>query len=71
MAPGMIKYVANTEDVEFGEPAASGGYGDYTSTQLHAIAAGAGTTYEQMTGDLSRVNYSSIRAGLVEVRKMI
>lgn len=71
VSPGLIKYLANTDSVDFGAPAASGGYGDYTSTQLHAIAAGIGCTYEQLTGDLSRVNYSSIRAGLVEFRQSI
>lgn len=71
MSPGLIKYIANTEGVEFGSPASSSGYGDYTTTQLRAIAAGAGVTYEQLTGDLSGVNYSSIRAGLVEFRQMV
>jgi lambda family phage portal protein len=71
VSPGMIKYLANTDGVDFGAPTSSGGYGDYTSTQLHAIAAGIGCTYEQLTGDLSRVNYSSIRAGLVEYRQSI
>ncbi|WP_136419964.1 phage portal protein [Herbaspirillum sp. ST 5-3] len=71
VSPGMIKYLSNAEGVEFGAPAASGGYGEYTATQLHAIAAGAGVTHEQLTGDLSRVNYSSIRAGLMEFRELI
>jgi lambda family phage portal protein len=35
------------------------------------LAAGTGTTYEQLTGDLSRVNYSSIRAGLIEFRREV
>jgi len=33
------------------------------------VAAGAGITYEQLTGDLKGVNYSSIRAGLLEFRR--
>ena len=33
------------------------------------IAAGVGLTYELLTGDLSQVNYSSIRAGLIEFRR--
>ena len=37
--------------------------------QLHAVAAGVGLTYELLTGDLSQVNYSSIRAGLIEFRR--
>ncbi|TAE80791.1 MAG: phage portal protein [Alphaproteobacteria bacterium] len=39
--------------------------------KLHAIAAGLGITYEQLTGDLSQVNYSSLRAGLLEFRRWI
>ncbi|HYD79837.1 MAG TPA: phage portal protein [Paucimonas sp.] len=71
VSPGMIKYLSNTEGVDFGAPASSGGYGEYTSTQLHAIAAGAGVTYSQLTGDLSQVNYSSMRGGLIEFRTMM
>lgn len=71
VAPGMIKYLSNSEGVDFGNPASSGGYGDYTDTQLHAIAAGAGVMYSQMTGNLSKFNFSSYRAGLVEFRQMI
>jgi lambda family phage portal protein len=71
VAPGMIKYISNSEGVEFGNPASGGGYGDYTETQLHAIAAGAGVMYSQMTGNLSRFNFSSYRAGLVEFRQLI
>ncbi|GKS79292.1 hypothetical protein wHmb_05450 [Wolbachia pipientis] len=37
--------------------------------QLRAIAVGMGITYEQLTGDLTGVNYSSIRAGLIEFRR--
>lgn len=71
VAPGMIKYLSDSEGVDFGSPASSGGYGEYTKTQLHAIAVGGGTTYEQMTGDLSQVNFSSMRAGLVEFRQLV
>lgn len=71
VSPGMIKYVTNSEGVEFGTPSSSGGYGEYTKTQLHAIATGAGVMYSQMTGDLSSFNFSSYRAGLVEFRQII
>src|SRR5690606_22387542 len=37
--------------------------------QLRAAAAAIGITYEQLTGDLSGVNYSSIRAGTLEFRR--
>jgi lambda family phage portal protein len=67
--PGMIEYLPAGKDVRFAAPAASGGYPEYMRMQLHAIAAGLGLTYELLTGDLSQVNYSSIRAGLIEFRR--
>lgn len=69
MTAGMIAYMDDTQDVKFGQPAAMGGYGEYTKSHLHAIAAGAGVTYDQMTGDLSDVNFSSLRAGMIEYRR--
>ena len=67
--PGMIEYLEPGRDVKFASPSASGGYAEYMRLQLHAIAAGVGLTYELLTGDLSQVNYSSIRAGLIEFRR--
>jgi len=69
--PGMIEYLPSGKDVRFATPGASGGYAEYMRVQLHAIAAGVGLTYELLTGDLSQVNYSSIRAGLIEFRRRI
>lgn len=70
LAPGQIEYLKPGEAVEFGHPSPSGGYGDYTRTQLRAAAAGIGVTYEQLTHDLSQVNYSSARVGLLEFRRV-
>jgi lambda family phage portal protein len=67
--PGMIEYLEPGKDVRFATPSAAGGYADYMRMQLHAVAAGVGLTYELLTGDLSQVNYSSIRAGLIEFRR--
>ncbi len=44
-------------------------YETFKRVQLRRIAAGMGITYEQLTGDLTGVNYSSIRAGLLEFRR--
>ena len=58
------------EDIKFSEPADLGGqYAEFMRTQLRAVAMGLGLTYEQFTGDLTGVNYSSIRAGMVEFRR--
>ena len=67
--PGMIEYLEPGKDVKFATPSANGGYAEYMRLQLHAVAAGVGLTYELLTGDLSQVNYSSIRAGLIEFRR--
>lgn len=69
--PGMIEYLQPGEDVRFGNPSSDGNYESYERVQLHAIAAGLGITYEQLTGDLSQVNYSSLRAGLLEFRRLV
>jgi capsid protein len=69
--PGMIEYFPSGKDVRFATPGASGGYAEYMRVQLHAIAAGVGLTYELLTGDLSQVNYSSIRAGLIEFPRSV
>lgn len=71
ISPGLIKYLTEGESVSFGTPAAVGGYGEYTTSQLHAIAAGAGVTYAQLTGDTSRSNYTSHRAGLREFYALV
>ncbi len=58
------------EDIKFSEPSDVGGsYEAFMKQQLRAIAVGMGITYEQLTGDLTNVNYSSIRAGLIEFRR--
>lgn len=71
LSPGIIEYLGDGEGVTFGSPSSSGGYADYTATQLRAIAAGSGCTYEQLTGDYSKVTYLSARAALIEYRQMV
>ena len=71
LSAGMVQYLKPGQEITFGAPQSSGGYADYTKTQLRAIAAGVGITYEQLTGDLSGVNYSSIRAGMVEFHRSV
>jgi len=69
--PGLIAYARGGKEIRFNQPAATGGYAEYKRASLHTIAAGFRVPYELLTGDLSQVNYSSIRAGLVEFRRMI
>lgn len=69
--PGMFAIARGGRDVKFNTPAATGSYEGYRSAALHTIAAGWRLPYEALSGDLSRVNYSSIRAGLVEFRRLV
>lgn len=72
LEPGTMQFLEPGEDIRFSQPSDVGGtYEAFMRQQLRSIAAGMGLTYEQLTGDLSGVNYSSIRAGLVEFRRRI
>lgn len=71
LSPGMIARLNAGEEVSFAAPSSNASYDPYVKSQLRAIAAGLGVTYEQLTCDLSSVNYSSIRAGLLEFKKLI
>lgn len=71
LSPGLIKYLTQGESVTFGTPANTGGYGDYTASQLHALATGSGVTYHQLTGDTSKSSYTSHRASVREFYDII
>lgn len=67
---GQFHRLAPGEELSFASTTELGqGYAEFMRSVLLAIAAGIGVTYEQMTGDLVKVNYSSIRAGIIEFRK--
>lgn len=63
MPPGMSFHTV--------EPKAAPGYVDYVKLQLHMIAAGAGITYEMLTGDMSEVNFSSARVRQNDFRRQV
>lgn len=67
--PGTGYELLPGEDVRFPDPPQVGNYTDFVRAQLRAIAGPLDLTAEQLTGDLAQVNYSSIRAGLLEIRR--
>jgi len=72
LEPGTLQILEPGEDVKFSQPADVGAsYADFLRMQFRAVAAAMGVTYEQLTGDLTQVNYSSIRAGLLEFRRRV
>ncbi|MFN3891993.1 MAG: phage portal protein [Beijerinckiaceae bacterium] len=71
-APGMIVDLQEGEDITFANPGGNGnGFEAVHNATLYAMAAGAGITFDQLTGDLRQANYSSLRAGKIEFRRLI
>ena len=71
MHPGLIAYLPPGKKVAINNPSLPSGFDAYQRVGLHEIAAGLGLSYEVLTGDLSQVNFSSIRLGLNEQNRMI
>lgn len=72
LEPGAMIPLGPGENVTFSQPADLGGsYEAFQYRMLLRAAAGFGVPYSAMTGDLKAVNYSSIRAGLLEFRRRI
>lgn len=69
--PGAIRVEQPGKRLEWSEPPTAGDAPVLARDTLRMIAAGLGTTYEQLTGDYSQVNYSSARAAQLEFRRFI
>lgn len=67
--PGIIEYMSPGEKISFANPPSTTGYGEYTTAVKGAIAAGFGISYEALTGDYSKVNFSSGRMGWLEMSR--
>lgn len=66
LRPGAVLTVENGGDVRFNTPQIAANYDTYKKAMLQSIAVGVDMTYEDLTGDLSSVNYSSYRAGRIQ-----
>jgi lambda family phage portal protein len=62
--PGTVVHLPIGKSIEFARPPAAP-EASFDERQLRAIAAGLGITYEDLTGDYSRVNFSSGRLGRI------
>ncbi|ROT99077.1 phage portal protein [Histidinibacterium lentulum] len=70
LEPGAMRILPQGADVTFSTPGSGLAQAvEFMRAQDREIAAGAGLTYEQLTGDLSEANYSSARVGLLEFRR--
>jgi len=67
MEPGMIDYLGTGEGIAFSNPPTVGDYESYSTKILQGIAASYGITYEMLTMDYSRVNFTSGRMAKIDV----
>lgn len=71
LAPGMVGELNPGDEVQTVIPTGqASNTKDFLSTLVRMIAAGLGLSYEAVSRDLSQVNYSSARQGLIEDRKL-
>ncbi|SEP18326.1 phage portal protein, lambda family [Paenibacillus sophorae] len=71
LAPGMIGELNPGDEVQTVIPTGqASNTKEFIVTLVRMIAAGLGLSYEAVSRDLSQVNYSSARQGLIEDRKL-
>lgn len=67
LTPGMMTELQPGEDIAVVNPANQGGSAtDFVRLQQRLSGAGQGLSYESTSRDMSQVNYSSARQGLIE-----
>jgi hypothetical protein len=71
LSSGGITSIPSGMNTTVIEPAAAPGFVDYDSFNIHMVCAGGGFTYEQATGDMKGVNFSSARIRIIDVRREI
>ena len=70
--PGSVVHLPSNKQVETPAfPDVGGQYAAFLKQQLHKVAAALGVPYHLVTGDLGDFNYSSIRAALLEFRRLL
>lgn len=72
LQPGTLQVLLPGEDVTFSAPADVGGsYEAFQFRTLLAVCAAMGVPYQNVTGDMTKVNYSSSRTALLEFRRRV
>jgi lambda family phage portal protein len=71
LEPGSIEVLPPGKDIKFSNPPSKEGFPEYVKTVKRKIAASYGVTYEALTGDLSNANFSSLKAGNNEFKKLV
>lgn len=72
LEPGLLQVLLEGWDVSWSAPADVGQqYEPFTKIQLKQIAAPLMVSYDQLSGDLTEVNYNSLRASLLTIRRKL
>lgn len=67
LSPGMIKYLDSGDKVEVVNPSGQASNArEYIMMMLRSIGSAMGLSYEATSRDMSQVNYSSARQGLID-----
>lgn len=61
LGPGQINYLKPEQTVTFANPSSAGAEDGFSASQLRQIAAAAEITFEDLSTDYSKVNFSSAR----------
>jgi lambda family phage portal protein len=70
MEPGVVRELEPGQEFIQHDPThPNTAYGEFVKGVLRGLAAGLGVSYTSLANDLEGVNYSSIRAGLLEERE--
>ncbi|MGR3495212.1 phage portal protein [Citreimonas sp.] len=71
LTPGMFEHLPPGRDVQFSDPPKVDGYADHMKQVQRMIAAALSITYEELSGDLEGVNFSSARIGRMAMQKAV
>lgn len=71
LEPGSIEVLPPGKDIKFSNPPNKEGYPEYVKAVKRSIAAGYLVTYEDLTGDLSNANFSSLKSGQNGFKRMV
>jgi lambda family phage portal protein len=71
LRPGAVQYLNDGEDAVPFSPASNTAFDPISRATLMGISAGVGITYDQLTGDPTAHNFSSLRAVRLEFKRNI
>lgn len=71
LTPGMFEHLPHGREVVFSDPPKVDGYSEHMRTVLRMVATALDVTYEELSGDLTGVNFSSSRLGRIPMRSAV